>query len=288
MFKLVLEKAEEPEIKLPTSAGSLKKQESSRKTSISALLTMPKPLTVWITTNWKILKEMVIPDHLTCLLTNLYADQETTVRTGHGTTDWFQIGKGVHQGCILSPCLLNLYAEYIMRNAGLEEAQARIKVARRNINNFGYADDTTPMAESEEELKSLLMKVKKESEKVGLKLNIQKTNIMASGPITSWEIDGETVKTVADFIFLGSKITADGDCSHEIKRRLLLGRKAMTNLDSILKSRDITLATKVCLVKTMVFPVLMYRCESWTVKKAEGRRTDAFELWCWRTSLVVQ
>ena len=155
MFKLVLEKAEEPEIKLPTSAGSWKKQESSRKTPISALLTMPKLLTVWITRNWKILKEMGIPDHLTCFLGNLYAGQEATVRTGHGTTDWLQIGKGVHQGCILSPCLFNLYAEYIMQNAGLDEAQAGIKIARRNINNLIYADDTTLMAESEEELNSL-------------------------------------------------------------------------------------------------------------------------------------
>ena len=182
MFKLVLEKAEEPEIKWPTSAGSLKKQESSRKTS--ALLTMPKPLTVWITTNWKILKEIGIPDHLTCLLRNLYAGQEATVRTGHGTTDWFQIGQAVRQGCILLPCLFNFYAEYIRRNAGLEEAQAGIKIAGRNINNLRYADDTTLMAESEEKLKSLLMKVKEESEKVGLRLNIQKTKIMASGPIT--------------------------------------------------------------------------------------------------------
>ena len=156
-----------------------------------------------------------------------------------------------------------------MRNIGLEEAQAGIKIARRNINNLRYADDTTLMAESEEELKSLLMKVKEESEKVGLKLSIQKMKIMASGPITSWEIDGETVETVSDFIFLGSKITADGDCSHEIKRHLLLGRRVMTNLDSILKSRDITLPTKVRLVKTMIFPVVMYGCESWTVKKAE-------------------
>ena len=196
MFKLVLEKAEEPEIKLPTSTGSSKKQESSRKASISALLTMPKPLTVWITINWKILKEMGIPEHLICLLRNLYAGQEATVRTGHGTTDWFQIGKGVRQGCIFPPCLFNFYAEYIMRNAGLEEAQAGIKIAGRNINNLRYADDTTFMAESEEELKSLLMKVQEESEKVGLKLNIQKTKIMASGPTTSWEIDGETVETV--------------------------------------------------------------------------------------------
>ena len=167
---------------------------------------------------WKILQEMGIPDHMTCLLRNLYADQEATVRTGHGTTDWFQIGKGVCQGCILSPCLFNLYADYIMTNAGLEEAQAGIKIAGRNINNLRYADDTTLMAESEEELKSLLIKVKDESEKIGLKLNIQKTKIMASSPITSWEIDGETVETVADFILGGSKITADGDCSHEIKR----------------------------------------------------------------------
>ena len=177
MFKLVLEKAEEPEIKLPTSTGSSKKQESFRKTSISALLTMPKPLTVDHNKLWKILKEMGIPDHLTCLLRNLYAGQEATVRTGHGTTDWFQIGKGVCQGCIFSPCLFNLYAEHIMRNAGLEEAEAGIKIARRNINNLGYADDTTLMAESEEELKSHLMKVKEESEKVGLKLNIQKIEI---------------------------------------------------------------------------------------------------------------
>ena len=171
--------------------------------------------------------------------------QEGTVRTGHGTTDWFQIGKGVRQGCILSPCLFNFYAEYITRNAGLEEAQTGIKIARRNISNLRYVDDTTLMAESEEELKSLLMKVKKESEKVGLKLNIQKTKIMASGPITSWDIDGETV---SDFIFGGSKITVDGDYSDEIKRHLLLGRKVMTNLDSIFKSRDFTLPTKVRLV----------------------------------------
>ena len=174
-----------------------------------------------------------------------------------------------------------------MRNTGLEEAQAGIKIAGRNINNFRYADDTTLMAESEEELKSLLMKVKEESEKVGLKLNFQKTKIMASSPITSWEIDGETVKTVSDFIFGGSKITADGDCSHEIKRRLLLGRKVMTNRDSILKSRDITLSTNVCLDKAMVFPVVMYGYESWTLKKVEQQRTDAFELWCWRRLLRV-
>ena len=174
-----------------------------------------------------------------------------------------------------------------MQNARLDEAQAGIKIAWRNINNLRYADDTTLMAEREEELKSLLMKVKEESEKVVLKLNIQKTKITASGPIPSWQIDGETMETMRDFIFGGSKITADGECSHEIKRRLLLGRKTMTSLDSILKSRDITLPTKVCLAKAMVFPVVMYRCESWTVKKAECQRIDAFELWCWRRLLRV-
>ena len=230
---------------------------------------------------------MGIPDHLTCLLRNLYAGQEATGRTGHGTTDQFQIGKGLCQGCILSPCLFNLHIEYIMRHAGLGEAQAGIKIARRNINNLRYADDTTLMAESEEELKSLLMKVKEDSEKVGLKLNIQKTKIMTSGPIISWQTDGQTAETVADFIFLGSKITADGDCSHEIKRRLLLVRTVMTNLDSIIKSRDITLPTKVRLVKAMVFPVIMYGCETWTVKKAEHRRIDAFEMWYWRRLLRV-
>ena len=191
------------------------------------------------------------------------------------------------------PCLFNLYAEYIMRNAGLEEAQAGIKIARRNISNLRYADDTILMAESEEELKSLMMNVKEESEKVVLKLNFQKkknlsfqkAKIMASGLITSWQIDGETVETVADFIFLVSKITADGDCSHEIKRCLLLGRKVMTNLDSILKSRDITLPTKVHLVKAMVFPVVIYGCESWTIKKAKCQKIDAFEVWCWRRLL---
>ena len=185
----------------------------------------------------KILKEMGIPDHLACLLRNLYAGQEATVRTEHETPDCFQIRKGVRQGCILSPCLFNLSAEYIMRNAGLDEAQAGIKISRRNINNLRHANNTTPMPESEEKLKSLLMKVKEESEKVGLKLNIQKTKIMLSSPITSWQIDGQTVR---DFIFGGSKISANGDCSHEIKRCLLLGRKVMTNLDSRFKSRDIT------------------------------------------------
>ena len=186
-------------------------------------------------------------------------------------------------------CLFNFYAEYIMRNAGLEETQAGIKIARRNINNLRYADDTTLVTESEEELKVKvnLMKVKADSEKFGLKLNIQKKKIMASSPITSWEIDGETVETVSDFIFWGSKITADGDCSHDIQRCLLLGRKVMSDLYSIFKSRDITLPRKVHLVKAMVFPVVMYGCESWTVKKAEHRRIDAFELWCWRRLLRV-
>ena len=174
-----------------------------------------------------------------------------------------------------------------MRNAGLEEAQAEIKIAGSNSNNLRYADNTTLKAKSEEKLKSLLMRMKEESEKVGLKLNIQKTKIMASGPITSWEIDGETVETVSDFILGGSKITADADCSHEIKRLLLLGRKVMTNLDSIFRSRNITLLTKVCLVKAMVFPVVMYGCESWTLKKAERQRIDAFELWYWRRFLRV-
>ena len=215
---------------------------------------------------------MGIPDHLTCLLRNLNAGQETTVRNGHGTTDRFQTGKGIGQGCILSSCLFNLYAEYMMRNASLDETQAGIKIVGRNINNFRYADDTTLMVKSEKELNSLLMKVKEENEKAGLKLNIQKTKIMTSSPITSWPIDGETVETVTDFIFLGTKITEEGDCSHAIKRRLLLRRKVMTNLDSILKSRDITLPIKVRIVKAMVFPVVMYGCGSWTIKKAERQR----------------
>ena len=260
MFKLVLEKAEEPEIKLPTSSGSLKKQESSRKNIYFCFIDYIKVFnSVDHNKLWNIFKEMRILYHLTCLLRNLYSGQEATVTTGHGTIDWFQIGKGIRQGCILLSCLFNLYAEYIIRNTGLEEAQAGIKIAERNINNLRYADDTTLMTGGEEELKSLLMKVKEESEKVGLKLNIQKTKILASGPITSWEMDGETV---TDFIFLGSKIIAHGDCSHEVKRCFLFGRKVMTNLDSILKNRDITLSAKVHLVKAMVIPVVMYGCES--------------------------
>ena len=203
---------------------------------------------------------MGIPDHLTCLLRNLYAGQEATVRTRNGTMDWFQIGKGVRQDCILSPCLFKLYAEYIMQNARLDESQAGNKIAGENTNNLRYADEV--MAESEEELNSLLMKVKEENEKAGLKLNIQKTKIMASCSIISRQIDGEGMETVTDLIFSGSKITADGDCSHEIKRCLLLGRKVMSNLDSLLKSRDITLPTKVRLVRAVVFPVLMYIYES--------------------------
>ena len=206
MFKLDWVKAEEPEIKLPTSIGSFKKQESSRKISTSALLSAPSS---WLCGSQQTVVNSERDGNtrpLTCLLRNLYAGQEATVRTGHGIADWFQIGKGVHQGCILSPCLFNFYAEYIMRNTGLEEAQAGVKIAGRNINNLRYADDTILTAESKEQ-KSLLMKVKEESEKVGFRLNIQKTKIMASGPITSSQIDGEIVETVSDFIFLHSKIT---------------------------------------------------------------------------------
>ena len=287
MCKLVLEKAEEPEIKLTTLVGSWKKQKSSRKASTSPSLTMLKHLIVDHNKLWKILQEMAIPDHLTCLLRNLYAGQEATLRTRDGTMDWFKIGEGV-QGCILSLCLFNLYAGYIMQNAKLGEFQAGINIARKNINNLRYADETTLMAESEEELKSLLMRVKEESERVGLKLNIQKTNLMTSGPITSWEIDGETMETVRDFIYLlffDFQITANGGCSHEIKRCLLLERKAMTNLDNIFKTRNITLPTKVCIVKAVVFPVVMYGCERWSIKKAECRSIDAFELWFWRRLL---
>ena len=199
----------------------------------------------------------------------------------------FQIGKGVCQGCVLSPCLFNFYAEYIMGNAGLDEAQGGMMIAGRNSKYLRYADDTMLMAEREEELKSLLMKMKEESRKGGLKLNIQKTKIMAYGPITLWHTDGETVETVTDFIFLGSKITADGDCSREIKRHLVLGRKAMTNLGSMLKSRDIILPTKICLIKAMVFPVVTYGCKSWTIEKAECQSIDAFALWYWRRLLRV-
>ena len=201
--------------------------------------------------------------------------------------EWFKIGKGAHQDCILSPCLFNFYAKYIMWNTGLDELQAGITIARRNINNLRYADNTTLRAESEEELKSLLIKVKEESEKAGLKLNAQKTKVMASSPIMSWQIDGEKLETVADFIFLGSKITVDSDSNHKIKRNLLLGRKAMKNLDSVLKSRDIIFSTQIHLVKAMVFPAIMYRCDSWTINKADFWRTDAFQLWYSRRLLRV-
>ena len=211
---------------------------------------------------------MGIPDHLTCLLRSLHAGQEATVKMNmrqqtHST------GKGIHQGCILSPCLFNFYAEYVMQNARLDESQAGIKIAQRNINNLRYADDTTLMTENEDKLKILLMRVKEESEKAGLQFNIQKTKIMAFGPITSWQVDGGENGNSDILINLGSKITVHWNHSHEIKRCLLLGRKAMTSLDSMLKSRDITLQTKVCIVKAMVFPVMMFRCESWTIKKAE-------------------
>ena len=209
------------------------------------------------------------------------------VKTKYGTTDWFQIGKGVCQGCILSPCLFNLYAEYIMQDAKLGEAQAGIKIARRNIKTLRYADDSTFMAEIEKALKSLLMKMKEESEKDGLKLNIHRTRIMAPSHITSWKTDGGKMDTVTNFIFLGSKITADGDYSHEIKRCLLLGRKAMTNLDSILKSSDITLPAKIHIVKAMIFLIVAWGCESCNIMKAEHQRIDAFKLWCRRKLLRV-
>ena len=241
---------------------------------------MPKPL---CRSQQTMGYQMGISGHFTCLLRNLHAGQEATIRTRHGTTIWFQIRKGVHQGCLLSPYLFNFYTEYIMRNATLDEAQAGIKIARRNINNLRYTD-TTLTAKSKEET---LDESEKKSEKAGLKLNIQKMKIISSGPITSWQIDGETMETATDFIFLGSKITADGDCGHEIKRHLLLGRKAMTKLKAYLKSRDITLPTKVHLVKAMIFPGVMYGCESWTIKKVEHRRIDAFELWCWRRLVRV-
>ena len=219
---------------------------------------------------WKILKDMGIPDHFTCLLKNLYAGQEATVRTGRGTTDWFQIGKGVRQVCIFSPCLFNLYAEYIMRNAGLDKARAGIKIAGRNINNLRHADGTILMAESEEQLKRLLMKVKEESEKVGLKLNIQKTKIRASGPITSWQIDGETMETVADFIFLSSKITADGNCSHENATKILASwKKNYEQPRQHIKKQRHHFADKGPSSQSYGFPVVMYGCESWTIKKAK-------------------
>ena len=279
MFKLDLEKAEEPEIKLLTSVGSLKKQESSRKTSTSALLTTPKPLTVCITINWRILKEMGIPDHLTYLLRNLYAGQEATVRTGHGTTDLFQIGKGVRRGCMLSPCLFNLHAEYIMWNAGLDEAQAGIKIARRNINNLRYADDTTLMAESEEELRSLF----EESEKSWLKTQHSKNkdhgipahHFMASrrGKWKQWLISFHGLQNHCRWWLQpwNSKTLAPWKESYDQSRQCI-------------KKQRRHFAGKVCIGKAVIFPAVMYRCESWTTKKAECQRIDAFELWCCRDS----
>ena len=248
---------------------------------------MLKPLTVWITTNWKIPKRWEYQTTLPASWETWMPIKKQQLELDMEKQTGLQIGKWVPQGCVLSPYLFNLYAEYITQNARLNEAQAGIKIARRNINNLTYVDDTTLMAESKGELRNLLMKVKDESEKVGLKLNIQKTKIMASGPITLWQINQEIMETVTDFIFLGTKITADGDCIHEIKRHLLLGRKVMTNLDSILKRRDITFLPKVRIVKAVVFPVVMYGCESWTIVKAEHWRTDGFELWCWRRLLRV-
>ena len=226
---------------------------------------------------------MGIPDHLTCLQRNLYAGQEATIRTRHGKVDWFKIGKGVHQGYILSPYLFNLYAEYITWNAKLDESQAGIKSARRNINNLRDVDDTSLKAESEEELKSFLTRVTEENEKVGLKFNIQKTKIMASDLITSWQIDGGKWKQWQNFFSWAPKSLQMVTAAMKL-RRVLLGRKVMTNLDSILKTRDIK---NVHLVKAMVFPVVMYGCESWTIKKAEHQRTGAFELWCWKRLLRV-
>ena len=267
MFKLDLEKAEEPEIKLPTSVGLSKNQEF-QKNNYFCFIDYAKVFDcMYHNKLWKILKEIGIPDHLTHLLRHLYVDQEATFRTRRGTTDWFQIGKGACQGCCLSPCLFNLYAEYIMRNAGLDEAQGEIKTARRNINNLRYADDTTLMEETEE-LKNLLMKVKEESGKVGLKLNIQKTKITASVPhpfmANRWGNNGNS-----ETLFSWAPKALQMATAAMKLRCLLLGRKAIINLDSMLKSRHVTLPTKVHLVKAMVFPVVMYGCESWTIKEAE-------------------
>ena len=229
---------------------------------------------------WKTLKEMGIPDYLTCLLRNLCLGQEATDRTLYGTTDWIKIEKGVRQDCLLSSCLFNLYTEYIMRNARLDNLQYLTLQIELWYHSSGRKQRVTkePIDEGEGgEWKSWLKK----------KLNIKKNKIMAFSPITSWEIKGEKVEIVTEFLFLGSKITEDGDCSHEIRRWLLLGRNAMTNLDTVLKSRDIILLTKVRIVKAMVFPVVMYGCESWTVKEAEHQRIDAFKIWCWRRLLRV-
>ena len=285
MFKLDLEKAEEPEIKLLTSVDVRKSKRIPEKNIYFCFIHYTKAC-VCVDHNklWKI-QEMGIPDHLTCLLRNLCAGQEATVGTGLETTDRFQIGKGVCKGCILSPCLFNFYAECTMRKGGLDEAQAGVKIAGRNINNLRYADDTTLMAESEEELKSRLMKKWKRREKSWLKAQHSENEdhgIWSHHFIANrWRNSGNSGR----LYFGGSKITADGDCSYEIKRCLLLGRKVMTNLDSILKSRDSTFPTKFHLIKAIVFPAVMYGCESWTIKKAECRRIVAFELWYWRRLL---
>ncbi|CAF3391752.1 unnamed protein product [Rotaria socialis] len=236
---------------------------------------------------WSVLLEMGVPKHLIILMKNLYTNQQATVKTDYGNTNWFNIGKGVRQGCILSPYLFNLYAEHIMRKAGIEEAAGGIKIGGRNINNLRYADDTTIMAETADDLQYLLRKVKEESAAAGLKLNMKKTFVMTNAPIQEFYIDNDQVEIVKEFIFLGSSINIDGNCSNEIKRRLLMGRKAMVSLDKLIKSKDVSLATKIRITKTMVFPITTYGCESWTIKQADRRKIDAFELWCWRRLLRV-
>ena len=290
MYKLGFEEAEESEIKLPTFIGSWRKQRNSRKTSTSDSLTTLKPLTVWLTTNYgKFLNRQEYQTTLPASWEICMQIKEKKNRTRLGTTDWFKIGKGVWQGCILSPCLFNLYAEYIMRNAGLEEAQAGIKIAGRNINNLRYIDGITLMVECEEELKSLLMRVKRESEKAGLKLNAEITKIMVSGPITQRQllIEGEKWKQWQILFSWAPKSVQTVTAVIKLKQGLLLGRKVMTNLGSVLTSRDITLLTKDHIVKSMVVAVVMYGCESWTIKKAECQRINAFKLWCWRRLLRV-
>lgn len=236
---------------------------------------------------WNVLQQIGIPQHLIELIKNWYANQEATVKTEYGNTDWFNIGKGVRQGCILSPYLFNIYAEQIMKQADLEETTAGVKIGGRNINNLRYADDTTLMAESTEDLKYLLTKLKAESLAAGLKLNMSKTFVMTTGSLKEFKVDDEQIEIVEYFIFLGSRINSDGNCSPEINRRLMLGRHAMINLDKLMKSRDINLNTKKRLVQAMVFPITTYGCESWTMKKHDRRKVDAFELWCWRRALRV-
>jgi len=236
---------------------------------------------------WSVLHEMGVPKHLIVLMKNLYTKQQASVKTDYGNTNWFNIGKGVRQGCILSPYLFNLYAEHIMRKASIDEAAGGIKIGGRNINNLRYADDTTILAETVDDLQYLLRKVKEESAAAGLKLNMKKTFVMTNGPIQEFHIDNDQVEIVKEFIFLGSNINTDGNCSNEIKRRLLMGRRAMVSLDKLIKSKDVSLATKIKIIKTMVFPVTMYGCESWTIKQADRKKIDAFELWCWRRLLRV-